>query len=86
MSREARRTVYTVIQSLIGFLVALPLIIDATGISETAPGVGIALAVSGFVTRIMDIPQVHMLLSKIGLCDSPQCQTAEDQDSERSES
>lgn len=71
---------YTAIQGAIGLAVALPILIDASGVSETLPGVGVALAVSSFVTRFMDIPQVQSLLARIGLCDSEHCGRREDEE------
>lgn len=68
-----KRTIRTLIQTAIGLAVALPILVDASGVPETLPGVGVALAISGFVTRIMAIPQVQTWLSRVGLCDGPTC-------------
>lgn len=70
------------VQATIGFVVALPILLDASGISETLPGIGLALAASGFVTRLMDVPQVQELLRHIGMCDSPDCQRRQEDEEE----
>jgi hypothetical protein len=57
-----RRTIRTVIQTAVSIAVALPFIVRASGISTTLPGVGIALAVSAAVTRVMSVPAVESLL------------------------
>jgi hypothetical protein len=62
MSDATRRTVRTVIQTALGLLVLLPVIVDAAGIPATLPWVGGALAVAAGVTRVMAIPAVQALL------------------------
>ncbi|MFF5582729.1 hypothetical protein [Streptomyces hygroscopicus] len=67
MSPANKRTVRTVIQGIVGFAVALPAIIDASGIPESLPWVAGALAVSGGLSRVMVLPAVEQLLDRIGL-------------------
>ncbi|MFF3178111.1 hypothetical protein ACFVQ0_36450 [Streptomyces sp. NPDC057900] len=62
MTDAARRTVRTVVQTVLGLAAGLPLIIDAAGIPQTAAGVGVALAVAGGLTRVMALPVVEGLL------------------------
>ncbi|MFE5737446.1 hypothetical protein [Streptomyces celluloflavus] len=59
---NARRTIRTVVQTVLGLAAGLPLIIDAAGIPQTAAGVGLALAVTGGLTRVMALPVVEALL------------------------
>ncbi|WP_330261778.1 hypothetical protein [Streptomyces sp. NBC_00539] len=62
MTDAQRRTVRTVVQTVLALAAGLPLIIDASGIPQTAAGVGVALAVAGGVTRVMALPVVEALL------------------------
>ncbi|MFJ2751861.1 hypothetical protein [Streptomyces sp. NPDC087297] len=62
MTDATRRTVRTVVQTVLALAAGLPLIIDAAGIPQAAAGVGIALAVAGGVTRVMALPVVEALL------------------------
>lgn len=59
-----KTTVRTLFQMLIGFLVLLPQIIDASGADDTVPWVGASLAISAAVTRIMAIPGVERWLRR----------------------
>ncbi|MFH8403726.1 hypothetical protein ACH4FX_02985 [Streptomyces sp. NPDC018019] len=67
MSPEAKRTVRTILQGIVMFSLALPAIIDASGIPDTLPWVAGALAVAGGLTRVMALPQVEALLDRVGL-------------------
>ncbi|MFJ9816150.1 hypothetical protein ACIRU3_12955 [Streptomyces sp. NPDC101151] len=62
MTDAARRTLRTVVQTVLGLAAGLPLIIDAAGIPQTAAGIGLALAVSGGLTRVMALPLIENLL------------------------
>lgn len=62
MTDATRRTIRTVVQTVLGLAAGLPLIIDAAGIPQTAAGVGLALAVAGGLTRVMALPVVENLL------------------------
>lgn len=62
MSDAARRTIRTIVQTVLGLAAALPLIIDTAEIPRTAAGVGVALAVAAGATRVMNLDQVQKLL------------------------
>lgn len=64
MSDATRRTIRTVVQTVLGLAAALPLIINAAGIPRTAAGVGIALAVAAGATRVMQLDSVQRLLPR----------------------
>lgn len=57
-----RAVVRTIFQLVVGVAAAMPAIVAASGLPETAAGVGVALAVSAAVTRVMAIPAVDMAL------------------------
>lgn len=62
MSDAAKRTVRTVLQTALGFAVALPAIVAASGIPETLPWVAGGLGVAGGFARVMALPGVQRLL------------------------
>ncbi|MEU3613109.1 hypothetical protein ABZ725_12490 [Streptomyces sp. NPDC006872] len=62
MTDTNRRTIRTVVQTVLALAAGLPLIINAAGIPQTAAGVGVALAVAGGITRVMSLPVVENLL------------------------
>ncbi|MFJ8231757.1 hypothetical protein ACIQ9E_17635 [Streptomyces sp. NPDC094448] len=62
MSEAARRTARTVLQTAVGIAVALPAIVDASGLPATLPWVATALAVSGALARVMALVSVQRLL------------------------
>ncbi|MFE0189285.1 hypothetical protein [Streptomyces sp. NPDC058989] len=64
MSEADRRTVRTIVQTVLGLAAALPLIIDTAGIPRTAAGVGVILAVVMAVTRVMQLEQVQRLMPR----------------------
>ncbi|MFE1773766.1 hypothetical protein [Streptomyces sp. NPDC059008] len=64
MSDAARRTVRTVVQTLLGLAAALPLIISAAGIPRTVAGVATALAVAAGITRVMQLDAVQRLMPR----------------------
>lgn len=64
MTEDTKRALRTALQTLVGVAVALPLIVDASGIPETATGVAGALAVAGGLARVMALPVVQALLPK----------------------
>lgn len=64
MTDAARRTLRTIVQTVIGLAAATPLIIDAAGIPRTAAGIGLALAVAAGLTRVMALDAVQTLLPK----------------------
>ncbi|MEU3598794.1 hypothetical protein ABZ714_08700 [Streptomyces sp. NPDC006798] len=62
MSEATRRTTRTVLQTAVGIAVALPAIVDASGLPSTLPWVAAALAVSGGLARMMALDAVQRLL------------------------
>lgn len=62
MSDSTRRTARTVFQTVVSIAAGMPLLVDAAGVSDTLPGVGVVLAVSAAVTRLMALPLVDNLL------------------------
>ncbi|MFK0108506.1 hypothetical protein [Streptomyces sp. NPDC091217] len=67
MSPANKRTVRTVIQGVVMFAVALPAVVNASGIPESLPWVAGALAVAAGVARVMALPAVEQLLDRVGL-------------------
>ncbi|MFI1966842.1 hypothetical protein ACH429_22465 [Streptomyces pathocidini] len=61
-SEPTKRTLRTVLQTAVGLALALPAIIDATGLPTTLPWVASALAVSGGLARAMALPTLQPLL------------------------
>ncbi|MGY4988919.1 hypothetical protein [Streptomyces nigrescens] len=64
MSEADRRTVRTIVQTVLCLAAAFPLIVDTAGIPRTAAGVGVALAVVMAVTRVMQLEQVQKLMPR----------------------
>ncbi|MFG2900986.1 hypothetical protein ACGFZH_28355 [Streptomyces zaomyceticus] len=62
MSDAAKRTARTVLQTAVGFAVALPAIVAASGIPESLPWVAGGLAAAGGFARVMALPGVQRLL------------------------
>lgn len=62
MKDSTKRTVRTVLQTGLGFAVALPAIVSASGIPEALPWVAGGLGVAGGVARVMALPSVQLLL------------------------
>lgn len=62
MTDSTRRTLRTVFQLVVGAAAAMPLLVEAAGLSETSGAVAVALAVSAAVTRVMSLPIVDELL------------------------
>ncbi|MEU8989962.1 hypothetical protein AB0C98_26625 [Streptomyces sp. NPDC048558] len=62
MSDAARRTLRTIVWTVIGLAAATPLIIDTAGIPRTAAGVSIVLAVAAGLTRVTALDAVQKLL------------------------
>lgn len=62
MTDLTKRTLRTTLQTALGLVAALPLLVHASGVPESAPGVGVGLAVAAAVTRLMAIPGVQRLL------------------------
>lgn len=66
-SLEVRRAIRTGIQTAVAFALALPAIVDASGVSDTLPWVAGGLAVAGGFARVMALPSVQSLLALVGL-------------------
>ncbi|MEU9349018.1 hypothetical protein AB0D74_48260 [Streptomyces sp. NPDC048278] len=62
MKDATKRTMRTVLQTTVGVGVALPGIVDASGVPASLPWVAGALAVAGGLTRVMALPSVQALL------------------------
>ncbi|GIH98113.1 hypothetical protein [Planobispora takensis] len=71
MTDDTKRAIRTALQTAVGVCVALPLIVDATGVPEALPGVATALAVAGAFARVMAIPAVQSLLPRWLRTDAP---------------
>lgn len=67
MRTPTKRTTRTILQSAVGVALALPGIVDASGIPESLPWVAGALAVAGGLARVMALPSVEALLDRAGL-------------------
>lgn len=66
-----RTTVRTLLQVLIGLAAAAPVLISTVGLDTTGTVVGVVLAVSAVITRVMAIPGVDEILAKLGLAAEP---------------
>jgi hypothetical protein len=64
MRDSTRRTIRTTVQTALSLAAAAPLIVDASGIPQTAWGVGAGLAVAAGITRVMALPAVDRLLPR----------------------
>lgn len=71
MKDSSKRTVRTVLQTGLGFTVALPAIVDASGVPETLPWVAGGLAMAGGFARVMALPKVQALLPSWLRTDDP---------------
>ncbi|MFJ6074639.1 hypothetical protein ACIQFU_28065 [Streptomyces sp. NPDC093065] len=67
MTDANKRTARTVLQGIVGFAVALPAIVDASGVPESLPWVAAGLAAAGGLARVMALPSVEALLDRLGL-------------------
>lgn len=62
MTDSTRRTIRTVLQTVLAVAAGLPLIVHATGLPDALPGVAVILAVAGAITRVMALPVIDQLL------------------------
>ncbi|WP_445396420.1 hypothetical protein ACSMX9_22520 [Streptomyces sp. LE64] len=67
MTPQTKRTVRTVLQTIVALAVALPGIVAAAGIPDTLPWVAGALAAAAGTARVMQLPTVERLLDRIGI-------------------
>lgn len=66
-----RATARTILQTAIGLAAMLPFLVADIGLDSKLPYVAGALAIAAAVTRIMSIPGVNLLLSRVGLGAEP---------------
>ncbi|WP_414168730.1 hypothetical protein ACMATS_21325 [Streptoverticillium reticulum] len=78
MSDAAKRTLRTLLQTAVGLAVALPAIVDASGIPASLPWVAGALAVAGGLARVMALPAVQALLPRWLRTEQPTTQPTHD--------
>lgn len=57
-----RAVARTVFQLIVGISAALPILVSASGIPQTAVGVGAALAMAALITRVMSLQPVETAL------------------------
>lgn len=62
MLDSTRRTIRTVFQGVVSLAAAAPLLVAATGLPEKTAGIGVFVAVSAAVTRLMALPVVEALM------------------------
>ncbi|MFE9116879.1 hypothetical protein [Streptomyces sp. NPDC007172] len=62
MSEAAKSALRTVLQTAVGLALALPAVVDASGVPASLPWVAGALAVAGGLARVMALPAVQRLL------------------------
>jgi hypothetical protein len=62
MKMEWKRTIRTMVQVVIPLAVALPEIVEASGVNDSLPWVAGAIAGSAALTRVMAVPQVQKWL------------------------
>ncbi|KNB50095.1 hypothetical protein [Streptomyces caatingaensis] len=62
MTDETKRTLRTILQTAVALAVALPAIVEASGIPASLPWVAGALAVAGGLARVMALPAVQDVL------------------------
>ncbi|WP_372408376.1 hypothetical protein [Streptomyces luteireticuli] len=64
MTDETKRTLRTILQTAVALAVALPAIVEVSGIPASLPWVAGALAVAGGLARVMALPAVQVLLPR----------------------
>ncbi|MGW6202723.1 hypothetical protein ACWF9B_03620 [Streptomyces sp. NPDC055089] len=62
MSQATTRSLRTVLQTAVGIAAALPALVESGALPRSLPWVGVALAVSGLLSRAMALPAVQTLL------------------------
>ncbi|GGS87731.1 hypothetical protein GCM10010156_52820 [Planobispora rosea] len=62
MSNDTKRSLRTILQTLVAIAIVLPAIVDAAGIPRTLPWAAGALAVAGGLARVMALPGVQAIL------------------------
>ncbi|GAA1164018.1 cell division protein FtsW (lipid II flippase) [Kitasatospora gansuensis] len=62
MTDATRRTIRTTVQTVLGLLAAIPLLVNAGDLPATLPGLATAVTVATVVTRVMANPAVNRRL------------------------
>ncbi|MFJ4969261.1 hypothetical protein [Streptomyces sp. NPDC088755] len=64
MSEATRRSLRTLVQTAVALLVALPALVDASGVAASLPWAAGAVAVAAVLSRIMALESVQRLLPR----------------------
>ena len=64
VARPWRATVRTGLAVVVALAAMMPLLVDASGLDETAGPVAGVLAIAGAITRVMALPQVEAFLAR----------------------
>ncbi|MFD4858444.1 hypothetical protein [Streptomyces atratus] len=67
MTTTFRNALHTVVQVAVGLAAGMPVILDASGLTQTWAGAGTVLVVSGAVAHAMDSELLRPVLAKLGL-------------------
>jgi hypothetical protein len=72
MSDKTLRTLRTILQVVLALAVAVPVLVETTGLTaEQAPWLGTVVVVAGVVARLMQSDAVEQLLRLVGLATPP---------------
>lgn len=67
-----KATMRTIVQVVLGLVVAMPLLVKEIGLDSTWPIVATVLGISAVIARVMAIPAVNIVLAKyLGLGAAP---------------
>lgn len=61
-SDSVRRMLRTVVQGVLALAASAPLLVDASGVPQRTAGLGVFLAATAGITRVMALPVVDRLL------------------------
>ncbi|MFJ1700384.1 hypothetical protein ACIOHC_35935 [Streptomyces sp. NPDC088252] len=67
MTTKVRTALHTVVQVAVGLAAGMPVILDASGLTQKWAGAGTILVVSSAVTRAMSSERLRPVLTKAGL-------------------
>ncbi|MGW7359482.1 hypothetical protein ACWGI0_23320 [Streptomyces sp. NPDC054802] len=67
MKASTKRTTRTVLQTTLGFALAVPAIVGVSGIPEHWPWIAGGVAAAGGFARVMCLPAVEQLLDRFGI-------------------
>ncbi|MEV0968528.1 hypothetical protein [Microtetraspora glauca] len=62
MSNDTKRSLRTILQTVVAIAIVLPAVVDTAGIPSTLPWVAGALAAAGGLARVMALPGVQAIL------------------------